>query len=185
MARRGLQRNSVFILRQHIFLLLCRMMLRTNHLQVAQSCDNRISVHSWLTQSIHPHLCLHFLLFSGISNTITILPTYSSSLLITRPFHVDPISCTFFDISSTVVVPLIISWLIGSRFVIPQMSRHYDCVINLVVKRLTDARRNISTSCEMVIYMQNVDVCVSIFTICHHAQHKLQSARTLIARRLD
>ena len=58
------------------------------------------------------------LLFSpGTSTTITItlLPTYSSSLLNT--YHFNILSCTFLEISPTFVVPVILSFLILSSLV--------------------------------------------------------------------
>ena len=48
-----------------------------------------------------------------------LLPTYSSSLLITSPYGINFFSCTFFDIPSTFVVTLILSFLILSIFVTP------------------------------------------------------------------
>ena len=47
----------------------------------------------------------------GTSLTITLLPTYSSSLFITCTLHFNLLSCTFLDISPTCLVPLIVSFL--------------------------------------------------------------------------
>ena len=57
--------------------------------------------------------------FTRTSIPITILPTYSSSLLNTCPYHFNLLCCTFLDISPTFVVPLIISFIILSSLVTP------------------------------------------------------------------
>ena len=62
-------------------------MFRISHLHTAQSCaslpDNLFSVKLCLMPSIHPYFCLPFLLFLRTSITVTLLPTYPSSLFIT------------------------------------------------------------------------------------------------------
>ena len=65
------------------------------------------------------HLRFGLLLLPGTSIVITLLPTYSSSLLNTCPYHFNLLCCTFFDISPTFVVPLILSFLILSSLVTP------------------------------------------------------------------
>ena len=69
--------------------------------------------------SNHLRFGLPLLLFPGTSIVTTILPTYSSSLLNTCPYHFNLLSCTFLDISPTFVVPLILSFLILSILVTP------------------------------------------------------------------
>ena len=51
------------------------------------------------------------LIFTGTSITITLLPTYSSSLLNTCPYHFNQLSCTLLDIFHTFDVALILSFL--------------------------------------------------------------------------
>ena len=86
-------------------------------LHLARSCmsslDNSFSDKSFPMVSINLRFGLPLLLFPGTSIPITLLPTYSSSLLNTCPYHFNLLSCTFLDISPTVVVPLIISFLIS------------------------------------------------------------------------
>ena len=62
---------------------------------------------------------LPLLLFPGTSTPITLLPTYSSSLLNTHPCRFNLLSSTFLDISPSFVVPLILSFLILSSLVTP------------------------------------------------------------------
>ena len=81
----------------------------------ASSLDNYLSHKSFLMLSNHSHFCLHLILFPGIP--ITLVPTHSSSLLNTCPYHFNLLSCTFLDISPTFVVPLILSFLILSSLV--------------------------------------------------------------------
>ena len=73
----------------------------------ASSPDNSLSDKSFLMLSNHLRFGLPLLLFPGTSIPITILPTYSSSLLKTCPCHFNLLSCTFLDISPNFVVPLI------------------------------------------------------------------------------
>ena len=85
----------------------------------ASSPDNSLSDKSFMMLSNHPRFCLPLLLFPGTYIPITLLPTYSSSLLKTCPYHVILLSCTFLDISPTFGVPLILSFLILSSLVTP------------------------------------------------------------------
>ena len=67
----------------------------------------------------HLRFSFPILPFPGTSITITLLLTYSSSLLNTCPYHLNLLSCTFTDISPTLVVHLILSFLILSSLVTP------------------------------------------------------------------
>ena len=80
----------------------------------ASSLDNSLSDKSFLILSNHLRFGLPLLLFPSTSIAITLLPTYSSSLLNTCL-----LSCTFLDISPTFVVPLILYFLILSSLVTP------------------------------------------------------------------
>ena len=82
------------------------------------SPDNSLFNKSFLMLSNHLRFDLP-LLFPATSITITLLPTYSSSLLKTCPYHFNLLSCTFLDISPTFVVPLILSFLILSSLMTP------------------------------------------------------------------
>ena len=88
------------------------------HLNLIRSCasspDNSLSDKSFLMLSNHLRLFSLPLLFSP-ATSITLLPTYSSSLLNTCPYHFNLLSCTFLDISPTFAVPLILSFLILSE----------------------------------------------------------------------
>ena len=90
-------------------------------LHLARSCasflDNPLFDKSFLMLSNHLRFGLPLLLFPGTSIPTTLLPTYSSSLLNTCPYHFNLLSCTFLDISPTFVVPLILSFLILSSLV--------------------------------------------------------------------
>ena len=92
-------------------------------LHLAWSCvsslDNSLSDKSFLMLANHLHFGLPLLLFPGTSIAITLLPTYSSSLLSTCPYHFNLLSYTFLDISPTFVVPVILSFLILSSLVTP------------------------------------------------------------------
>ena len=92
-------------------------------LHLTQSCasspDNSLSDKSLLMLSNHLRFGLPLLLFPGTSILITLLPTYSFSLLNTCPYHFNLLSCTFLDISHTFVVRLILSFLILSSLVTP------------------------------------------------------------------
>ena len=85
----------------------------------ASSPDNSLSDKSFLMLSNHLRFGLPLLLFPYTSIPITLLPTYSSSLLKTCPYHFNLLSCTFLDICHTFVVPLILSFLILSGLVTP------------------------------------------------------------------
>ena len=92
-------------------------------LHLARSCvsslDNSFSDKSFPMVSIHLRVGLPLLLFPGTSIAITLLPTYSSSLLSTCPYHFNLLSCTFLYISPIFVVTLILSFLILSSLVTP------------------------------------------------------------------
>ena len=108
----------LFLIFSHFYVgSMCLMRL----LHLARSCvsslDNSFSDKSFLMLSIHLLFGLPLLLFPGTSIAITLLPTYSSSLLSTCPYHFNLLSCTFLDISPTFVVPLILSFLILSSLV--------------------------------------------------------------------
>ena len=92
-------------------------------LHLARSCvsslDNSFSDKSFPMVSIHLRFGLPLLPFPGTSIPVTLLPTYSSSLLNTCPYHYNLLSCTFLDISPTFVVSLILSFVILSSLVTP------------------------------------------------------------------
>ena len=92
-------------------------------LHFARSCasspENSLSDKSFLMLSNHLRYGLPLLLFPGTSIATTLLPTYSSSLLNTCPYHFNLLSCTFLDISPTFGVPLILSFLVLSSLVTP------------------------------------------------------------------
>ena len=83
----------------------------------ASSPDNSISDKSFLMLSNHLRFGPPLLLFPGTSIPVTLVPTYSSSLLNTCQYHFNLLSCTFLDISPTFVVPLLLSFLILSSLV--------------------------------------------------------------------
>ena len=85
----------------------------------ASFLDNSLSDKSFLMLSNNLRFGLPLLPFPGTFIPITLLPTYSSSLLNTCPYHFNLLSCTFLDISPTFVVPLILSFLILSSLAIP------------------------------------------------------------------
>ena len=76
------------------------------------SPDSSLSDKSFLMLSNHLRFGLPLLLFHSTSITITLLPTHSSCLLNTCPYHFKLLSCTFLDISPTVAIPVILSFLI-------------------------------------------------------------------------
>ena len=98
-------------------------MCRMRRLHLARSCAsslaNSLSYKSFPMLSNHLRFGLPLLLFPDTSIPITLLPTHSSSLLSTCRHHFNLLSCTFLDISHTVVVPLILSFLILSSLVTP------------------------------------------------------------------
>ena len=67
---------------------------------------------------------LPLLLLPCTSIPITLFPTYSSSLIITCPYHRILRSWAFFEISPTFVLPLIFSFLILSNLVTPHTHRN-------------------------------------------------------------
>ena len=85
---------------------MCLMRRLRFALPCASSLDNSLSFKSFLMLSNHLRFGLPVLLFPGTSIAITLFPTYSSSLLNTCPYHFNLLSCTFLDISPTLVVPL-------------------------------------------------------------------------------
>ena len=90
----------LFLIFSHFYVgSMCLMRL----LHLARSCvsslDNSFSDKSFPMVSIHLRFGLPLLLFPGTSIAITLLPTYSSSLLSTCPYHFNLLSCTFLDIS--------------------------------------------------------------------------------------
>ena len=99
----------------------CFLFMRRTHLtrSCASSPDNSLSDKSFLMLSNHFRFDLPVLLFPGTSITTTLMPTYSSSLLNTRPYHFNLFSCTFLDISHTFVVLLILSFPILSSLATP------------------------------------------------------------------
>ena len=88
------------------------------------SPDSPFSLRSSFTQSIHLFFGLPLLLLPYTSIPITLFPTYSSSLLITCPYHRILRSWTFFEIAPTFVLPLIYSLLILSKLVTPHIHRN-------------------------------------------------------------
>ena len=96
-------------------------LMRRLHLagSCASSLDNSLSNKSFLMLSNHLRFGLPLLLFPGTSIAITLLPTYSYSLLNTCPYHFNLLSCSSLDISPTFVVPLILSFLILPSLVTP------------------------------------------------------------------
>ena len=87
------------------------------------SANSPFSLISSFTLSNHLLLGRPLFLLPCTFITIALLPTQCSSLLITCPYHFNLLSCTFFVISSTFVVPLIPSFLILSSFVTPHIHR--------------------------------------------------------------
>ena len=73
---------------------------------------------SLLMLSNHLRFSLPLPLSPGTPIAITLLPTYSSSLLNICPYHFNLLSCTLLDISPTFVVSLILSFLILSSFLL-------------------------------------------------------------------
>ena len=86
----------LFLIFSHFYVgSMCLMRL----LHLARSCvsslDNSFSDKSFPMVSIHLRFGLPLLLFPGTSIPIPLLPTYSSSLLNTCPYHFNLLSCTF------------------------------------------------------------------------------------------
>ena len=85
--------------------------------------DCPFSLMSSFTLSNHLLLGLPLFLLPCTFITVALLPTQCSSLRITCPYHFNLLSCTFFVISPTFVVHLILSFLILSSFVTPHIHR--------------------------------------------------------------
>ena len=121
------QRHSNHLVLLLLFLIFSHFyvgsMCLMRRLHLARSCassrDNSLSDKSSLMLSNHLRFGHSLLLFPGTSIAITLLPTYSSSLLKTCPYHFNLLSCTFFDITPTFVAPLMLSFLILSSLVTP------------------------------------------------------------------
>ena len=100
------------------------------------------------------------------SKNITLLTTYSSSLLSTCQYHFNLRSCTFLDISLTFVVPLILSFLILSSLVTPLI--HLNILISatsnfsLVLSSLPKSRHRASL---LVLGVYN---CLVYFPLAFH-----------------
>ena len=88
------------------------------------SPDSPFSLRSSFTQSARLFFGLPLLQLPCTSIPITLFPTYSSSLLITCPYHRILRSWTFFEISPTSVLPLIFSFLILSLLVTAHIHRN-------------------------------------------------------------
>ena len=100
-----------FLLLPHLFTLLCGV-------DVSYETPPFNQELSFLPRLFnHLRFGIPLILFPGTSFTITILPTYSSSLLNTCPCHFNLLSCTFLDMSPALTVPPIISFLILSSLV--------------------------------------------------------------------
>ena len=116
-------------------------LIRRIHLTWSSCPDSSLSDKAFLMLSSHLRFGLPLLLFPGTSITITLLPTYSSSLLSTCPYHFNLLSCTFMDISLTFAVPLILAFLILSSFNTSYTTRHFifvedpaDCQCDLFLQ---------------------------------------------------
>ena len=110
----------LFLIFSHFYVgSVCLMRLLHLARYYVSSFDNSFSDQSFPMVSIHLRFGLPLLLFPGTSIPITLLPTYSSSLHNTCPYHFNLLSCTFLDISPTFVVPLILSFLILSSWLNP------------------------------------------------------------------
>ena len=83
------------------------------------SPENYLPDTSFLMLSNKLSVSITLLPFSSTSITITILPTCVSSLLNICPYQFNLLSCTFLYIYSTLVVPLILTFLILSSLVAP------------------------------------------------------------------
>ena len=104
--RRGIHATKLSI-RQFFFILILshfyvRSMLLTIRPQAARSCasstNNAFCLNSSLMLSIHLSFSLPFLLIPGASITISLLPTYSSSLFIKCPYHFNFLTWIFSSI---------------------------------------------------------------------------------------
>ena len=88
------------------------------------SPDSLFSLRSSFTQSAHLFFGLPLFLLPCTSMPIILFPRYSSSLLITWPYHCILRSWTVFEIYPTFVLPLIFSFLILSNLVTPHIHRN-------------------------------------------------------------
>ena len=103
------------------------------------SLNSPFSLTSAPTLSNHLQFGLPLLIFPCTSVPIALLHTQSSYLLITRPYHLNFLSWTFFEISPTFVVPLILSFCIRSTFdsVLPSWNSHFSDIRLLLLKQLS------------------------------------------------
>jgi len=92
------------------------------------SLDIAFSLKAPSKQSVHLLFCRPLLLQPSTSICITLLTTQSSSFLIICPYHWSLLSWAFLDISATLVVPQIRSYLILSILVIPHI--HLNILIS-------------------------------------------------------
>ena len=148
----AVQETSIFFFRflSHfyvgsMFLMRCLHLTRS----CASSPDNSLSDKSFLMLSDHLRFGLPLLLFPGTSITITLLPTYSSSVLNTCPDYFNQLSCTLLDISATFIVSLSLSFLILSSLVTP--------LIHLNNRSLTYRNDHIAASSHI-----NLTVCHAV-----------------------
>ena len=109
-------------------------------LHLARSCvsslDNSLSDKSFQVQSNHLRFRLPLLLFPGTSIAITLLPTYSSSLRTTCPYHFNILSCTFLDISPT-FIPNCPDWWIQSSILTSSFPPHPTSFLVLLSRHRT------------------------------------------------
>ena len=112
-------------------------MFRMRLLHLTWSCasspDSSLSDKSFLTLSNHLCFGLPLLLFPG---TITLLPTYSYSLLNTCPYRFNLLFCTFLDISPTFAVPLFLLFLIIPNYLPLFITPHLHFVMSLATNCL-------------------------------------------------
>ena len=113
--------------------------------------EKSLSDKSSLMLSNHLRFGPPLLLFPGTSITITLLPTYSFSLLNTRQYYFNLLYCAFLDISPTFVVPLILSFLILSSLVTPLIrlnilisptSNFFSCAFFAISRRIQQHNGN-------------------------------------------
>ena len=100
---------SLYLKYRHLLLLLhLNPTFMWGRCTMPTSADSPFSLMSSFTLSNHLLLGLPLLLLPCTFITIALLPTQCSSLRITCPYHFNLLSCTFFVISPTFVVPLIL-----------------------------------------------------------------------------
>ena len=95
---------------------------------------------SLLHTSVHLVFGLPLFLFPGIAFVITLLTTWSSSILITCPYHFSLLSVIFLDACTTFVVPRMCSFLVLSFLVTPHI--HLSILISFT---------SILDSCRLVV----------------------------------